>query len=190
MFSPADADVKGHPIVSGGGEVDAWETIYLLSNSRKLWLMEHISENIIRNIVWWILVFKCFQENASRTFLFFSFSITSDSLLSSETFGRRENIARILSIWFLLYTVFLCDWSLPWFFFFFFRYFSRMLSYACRPSSIRYPFTQSLTHSRAHLPVAVSKKKKKSIANQSPIVVFLVTLYVASVIKFFMLTEK
>lgn len=51
MFSPADADVKGHPIVSGGGEVDAWETIYLLSNSRKLRLMEHISENIIRNIV-------------------------------------------------------------------------------------------------------------------------------------------
>lgn len=39
-----------------------------------------------------------------------------------------------------------------------FDYFSYTLSYARRPSSIRYPFTQSLTHSRAHFPVTTSKK--------------------------------
>lgn len=94
----------------------------------------------------------------------------SDSLLRRGRLGA-EKISRELLTWFLLYTVFLCDWSLPWFFFSF-RYFSRTLSYACRPSSIRYPFTQSLTHSRAHLPVAASKMY---IANQSSIVTFLVT---------------
>jgi len=77
------------------------------------------------------------KKTPRERFFFLSLSIhkLSDTLLRRGRLGA-EKISRELAIWFLLYTVSLYDWSLPWYIFFF-RYFSRTLSYACRPSSIR-----------------------------------------------------
>lgn len=90
-------------------------------------------------------------------------SISSDPS-SSRTFGRRGETLRELpiqlfffSFFFFLHIPFSSDRSLPSDTYSFGT--SRVRFLTRRPPSIRYPFTQSLTHSRAHLSVAISKQR-------------------------------